>query len=226
MADMPPAASDDRTLPSGKPAHRVAWQTWHGAVFICCVPVLALVPELAVWPLSLLTPLGLFAIVVLLIPSLRQVPDWVRLGRISWMICLAMAAIIVASSAVLVGYNQLFAPDLADLARQLATLHLPFVAGLLVFALVNALLEEVIFRGILHDAFLAQTGPLPALLIQAVVFGLGHARGYPPGPAGAVLAGIYGILLGILRQRTGGLAAPTFCHIFADATIFAIVAGH
>jgi membrane protease YdiL (CAAX protease family) len=43
--------------------------------------------------------------------------------------------------------------------------------------------------------------------------------------SGAALAGLYGLLLGLLRQRSGGLAAPTFAHVFADATIFAIVTG-
>jgi hypothetical protein len=41
-----------------------------------------------------------------------------------------------------------------------------------------------------------------------------------------VLASIYGLMLGMLRTWAGGLAAPVIAHIFADATIFAIVANY
>jgi membrane protease YdiL (CAAX protease family) len=77
---------------------------------------------------------------------------------------------------------------------------------------------------VLYEAFLADWGPAVAILGTAVCFGLGHMRGYPPGPLGAVLAGGYGLALGLLRWRSGGLALSIGCHICADATIFAILA--
>lgn len=221
-----PDASDDRSRPSGEPPAHVGWQTWHGAVLIAALLAPAFVPALSAWPFYLLAPLVLYGAFVLLIAPLRHVPDWCRVGRLSPRIGLAMAIIIVISSAGLAAYDWIFSPDLQDLAGKLASLGMPFAVGILVFSSVNALLEEVIFRGILHDAFLAQFGPRAALFIQAVVFGLGHANGYPPGPAGTVLAFAYGIMLGLLRQRSGGLAAAWVCHVCADATIFIIVLGN
>lgn len=38
-----------------------------------------------------------------------------------------------------------------------------------------------------------------------------------------MLAGGWGFLLGLLRRRAGGLLAPTLAHVFADATIAALV---
>ena len=40
---------------------------------------------------------------------------------------------------------------------------------------------------------------------------------------GVVLAGVWGGMLGLLRQRAGGLLAPVLAHIVADATIATIL---
>ena len=96
------------------------------------------------------------------------------------------------------------------------------VAGF-IFAVLNAFLEELLFRGVFFFAVEAQTGAPMAVVITAALFGYGHMHGYPPGPLGAVLAGVYGLALGWLRVSTGGLGLPVLAHIAADATIFIIV---
>ena len=96
------------------------------------------------------------------------------------------------------------------------------VAGF-VFAALNAILEELVFRGVLLDALEAQWGGMVAVVTTAILFGLGHLSGYPPGRDGAILAGLYGVVLGWLRVRTGGLFLPIFAHIGADATIYGIL---
>ena len=55
-------------------------------------------------------------------------------------------------------------------------------------------------------------------------FGLGHLNGYPPGWTGAVLSGVFGLALGVLRRYSGGLLAPVIAHVSADATIISILA--
>ncbi|MDB6153237.1 MAG: family intrarane metalloprotease [Chthoniobacteraceae bacterium] len=94
----------------------------------------------------------------------------------------------------------------------------------IVFSLLNAIFEELVFRGVLYDALESQWGAWGAVVATAAMFGYGHLRGYPPGLPGVVLAGIYGLALGWLRVRTGGLGLPIAAHIAADATIFVIVA--
>jgi hypothetical protein len=116
------------------------------------------------------------------------------------------------------------APDVRELTTRLPARVLGSVvlAGML-FALVNAILEEMLFRGVLYDGVEWQCGWKAAVMITAGIFGLFHVHGYPPGPLGAAMAAIYGLVLGWLRHRTQGLLLPILAHIFADATIFGIL---
>ena len=91
------------------------------------------------------------------------------------------------------------------------------------FAILNASLEEFVFRGVLFDALEAEWGTRFSLVTTSVLFALGHLRGYPPGFGGACLAGVFGLALGAMRVRTGGLALPILAHIGADGTIYAIL---
>lgn len=95
---------------------------------------------------------------------------------------------------------------------------LPLVA--LFFALVNALAEEITFRGVLLDGLTSAIGVRAALVIQAVVFGLIHVDGLPNGSWGVLMSGIYGLLLGIIRIQARGMAAPLAAHFLADLVVF------
>ncbi len=55
--------------------------------------------------------------------------------------------------------------------------------------------------------------------MQAVAFGVAHLTGFPSGRAGALMAGGWGLLLGVLRVTSRGMAAPYAAHVAADATI-------
>lgn len=91
------------------------------------------------------------------------------------------------------------------------------------FSICNAFLEELAFRGVFYDAAESQFGTGLAILGTAALFGYGHMGGYPPGPLGAIFAGIYGLLLGWLRHVSNGLGLTLISHVAADATIFAIL---
>jgi len=125
----------------------------------------------------------------------------------------------------LIGWLAVFRPDLHDVvARYVPALPMPVLAlGALAFVVVNATLEEVIWRGVLQDHLEALHGAPAAIAIQAVSFGLQHAWGVPRGVAGVVLAGTWAVLLGLLRVRSRGLGAPIAAHVVADATIALLV---
>ena len=91
------------------------------------------------------------------------------------------------------------------------------------FSLVNAAVEEAIFRGVLQTAMESVSGPVVAVVVQAVAFGVLHIVGVPTGIVGAVMAGSWGLLLGFMRWRTRGLLAPYVAHVAADATIFCML---
>jgi membrane protease YdiL (CAAX protease family) len=201
------------------------WQALHGGLLIALLLVPAFVRPLQHWPWYLAVPLGAYLVLVAALGPLRRTVRWNRVGRLGGAVLAATGAISAVSAAALLLYDAVFRPDLEPLSRQLPLgLPLPVPVTGLLFAVVNALLEEVIFRGVLQDALAARVGTAGAVVLQAVAFGVGHAHGYPPGTVGIGLAMVYGILLGALRHRAGGLLAPWLAHVCADATIFGIVA--
>lgn len=102
-----------------------------------------------------------------------------------------------------------------------APLWLVVLVGLPVFALLNAVTEEFVFRGVLQPA-LDKVG-LPfalANVLQASAFAaLHYEMGFPNGAVGYGMVFVYGLFLGLLRRRTGGLALPIATHAIADLVI-------
>jgi len=203
------------------------WRALHGLLFVAIAAAVAFVPALHVWPLLWLVPLAAYFGLVAVVKPLRATFRPLRFGRVSTSTIAATIAITIASCLVLVAFDVLADPDTSGLAARLPINALGGViaAGVL-FSLFNAVLEELVFRGILFDAIESQWGGWVSVAATAVIFGYGHMRGYPPGSVGALLAAVYGFALGGLRLFTGGLGLPVAAHVAADATIFAIVARH
>jgi membrane protease YdiL (CAAX protease family) len=89
--------------------------------------------------------------------------------------------------------------------------------------MLNAVGEECVFRGMLLDALRTSMSSTTAVVVQAMAFGLIHFRGFPSGWVGVALAAVYGLMLGALRLRAGGMLAPVLTHVFADLTIMGII---
>jgi membrane protease YdiL (CAAX protease family) len=196
----------------------------HGALLLVLFALPIFVPGLGYWPLYAVVPLALYAVIVWTCPPLRHSVGWLRRGRLDGDILAAGAGIAVVSSVALMLWFVLLKPDVRALTAMIPAWPLWALVPLgMVFAAVNALLEEVIWRGILFDAFVAQLGNRGAVIAQAIGFGIVHAHGFPNGALGMIMAGIYGLMLGWLRLRAHGLAAPILTHICADATIFAVL---
>jgi len=212
-----PHQGDDKTLRN--------WRALHGGVYLAFLPLLAIGPPiLLTWPWVWLAPLAGYFLVVAILPPLRRTFGWLRFGTIRWVSAAVAGAIIVLTSAVLVLYQVIARPDVSALGASLPVAQLGGVvtAGI-VFAVLNATLEELVFRGVLFDAIESQWSWLTAVAVTAILFGLGHRTGYPPGLVGVFLAGLYGFALGLLRVWVGGLALPILAHIAADATIYGLL---
>jgi uncharacterized protein len=199
------------------------WRALHGIVFLGLFGFCGLTHTTRGWPWFWLVPLVSYFFLVGLIPSLRRTLTRPQAGRITIGAIVATGAIAIVSSASLVLYQIMMKADLRAIGAILPVRELGgiFIAGIL-FPLINATLEELIFRWILFDAIDSEWGWQTAVVATGVLFGLGHRSGYPPGTIGACLAAIYGMLLGLLRVQTGGLLLPVVAHIIADATIFGI----
>lgn len=180
------------------------------------------------WPAPPLLALGVYLIATRAVPALGGRPAWLAAGRIGPAEVAIAAVFAVAAVAALLIWTALARPDLADLQARLPTgLSLPLLVGTgLTFAVLNAIAEEALFRGILQDALASALRSTPlALTLQAVAFGLAHFQGFPRGWSGVALATLYGAMMGGLRLRTGGILLPILAHVVADATIFAILVG-
>ncbi|MBN1342422.1 MAG: CPBP family intramembrane metalloprotease [Phycisphaerae bacterium] len=177
------------------------------------------------WPMHLLVPLAGFAVVVGVVPQLRRSIEWPGWGRFDRVTIGLSVLTVVASSGALVLWYVLARPDVGDIRAMIPPLPrwmLPLAC--LVFAVVNALMEEAVWRWVLWTLLgRAIPGVGAVVALQAASFGLYHINGFPRGWIGVAMAGLYGLFLGLIRWRSGGLLPPVVAHVFADVTIFAIL---
>jgi membrane protease YdiL (CAAX protease family) len=200
----------------------------HAALLAALLTVPHLAPVRVPWPWDLLLALGAYALLCARVPALRASVGrlWLRRGALDRALVPWIAAVVLVASAALIAWVAVFRPDVRDVRAFVPPVHpvLLVIGGVVVFPVVNALLEEVVFRGVVYDAFESVLGRGRAPLVaQAVAFGLAHWHGFPRGVVGVGMAFVYGLMLGELRRRARGLLAPVVAHVFADATIFALV---
>ncbi|WP_420444685.1 CPBP family intramembrane glutamic endopeptidase [Candidatus Poriferisodalis sp.] len=100
-----------------------------------------------------------------------------------------------------------------------------FVSAGILTAVVAAVLEETVYRGVVQDSLERVLGSdFVPLVMQAAIFAALHfPSGILQGLTGVVLVFPYGLLLGVLRRRSGGLAVPIIAHFSTDLVIVGIV---
>lgn len=147
--------------------------------------------------------------------------SWLRRGRNTPETLWLLLATIVITAIALTVWQQVFNGQLPDVYRNAALGRPVWMIAVAAtgFAVLNAGVEEAIFRGVLQTSLQQFVGPITAIAVQAAAFGLLHVAGIPSGAVGALMAGAWGALLGVLRYRTRGILAPYVAHIAADVTI-------
>lgn len=90
-------------------------------------------------------------------------------------------------------------------------------------ALVNSLVEELIFRVAVIQALEATWPAVAISAASAVLFGVPHYFGKPGGPVGVLLAGFMGWLLTASILQTGGIGWAWFIHFVLDVVILVMV---
>jgi membrane protease YdiL (CAAX protease family) len=89
-----------------------------------------------------------------------------------------------------------------------------------VLSLVNAIVEETVFRGIIQTELSAIFNIYIAIFLQAFLFAAFHyAGGFPNGVMGFAMTFVYACALGVMRFKVKGLLAPIITHWMADLTI-------
>jgi len=176
------------------------------------------------WQLAMAVALGLHAATAWSSRGVIPPPELGPRGRLPTLATLGVGGVTPLG---LLGWLAVARPDLSGVVQAYVP-SLPLgalILGGVLFAVVNATLEEIVWRGVFQRGLEAALGPALALGLQAVSFGVAHAHGVPSGGLGVVLAGAWAVLLGLLRRASGGLLAPIVAHFVADATIAAMVLG-
>jgi len=201
------------------------WNTVHLGILLCSLTLFSLIPGTRRWPLTILVPVLLYWALLQSFRPLRLTATWLRTGHSTLPIWIVAGIVAVGSAVSLLLWFKLARPDV----KWEAGLIPSWSPGRLVllglgFALFNAAVEEMIWRGVIFDA-LERTGlpTAPVVLMQAVSFGIVHLHGFPSGSLGILLASVYGTILGLLRAQTRGLLVPFVTHAVTDSSIFGIL---
>lgn len=176
-------------------------------------------------PFALLRVIGavvVLASVVLILRIVRRDPSEIGLRWPSrpWLLASVAVLPLVGVAAVVLGpimAKPFFGP-VSSISPDPWTL-LPA----LMFAIANASMEEVAYRGALLRWLTPVTGVASALALQALVFGLAHGAGTDftgsPLPVMAATAAA-GLILGALALRTRSLLLPIAIHVALDMPVF------
>lgn len=177
------------------------------------------------WPVPLIVPLAVYACIRLRQPEKTGFKWWP--SKYEWRASTCFYSILGASSATfgLFVWYSVLSPDLSLFTALIPHLSLWIIitAGI-AFYCINAAVEEWIFRGILFKELSSERVSTEwIILLQAISFGCLHWQGIPGGKAGVILSGLYGVIQGWIRWKSGGLLAPWISHLVADLVIFSLV---
>ncbi|HSA07029.1 MAG TPA: type II CAAX endopeptidase family protein [Candidatus Gastranaerophilales bacterium] len=75
------------------------------------------------------------------------------------------------------------------------------------------IVEEFFFRGFMQPAIIKKTGVFSGILITALIFGLSHFQ-YMDYTAAIISVTAIGLILGIVRYKTGSVMPGIFAHFF------------
>ncbi|MFW6181710.1 MAG: CPBP family intramembrane glutamic endopeptidase [Spirochaetota bacterium] len=173
------------------------------------------------WLFNLLIATAVYLVVLLLFTGLKDETGWLKPGNVDRLTAVLIGGVVAASAASLLLWSSIVEPDFTQYLAIIPRVGLPLlIAGVAGYSVCNAVLEEVLFRGVFWDGLeKVMSSTAVILVLQAVFFGLRHYHGVPSGFVGMGLSFCYGLVLGVLRVRSGGLAAPIAAHVFADTTI-------
>lgn len=150
----------------------------------------------------------------------RPAMPWLRRGRVDRVTLVLGGGTIVVTAVALSLFALLAGPEVSSYLAMLRSVPTWLaILGVVGFALVNPVWEEILFRGVLQHELEQTVGRWPAVVVQAVLFGLVHLYGFPSGWLGVLMAATWGFGLGLIRIRTGGIVATYVVHVFANLTI-------
>ncbi|MGU7999703.1 CPBP family intramembrane glutamic endopeptidase [Streptococcus suis] len=96
----------------------------------------------------------------------------------------------------------------------------PFPIFLLIVGIIGPIVEELFYRKFLQDSLKNILNPWLAIVLQGLIFGLGHAKSLDSSEIINTIPQICsGIYLGYLYHRTGNLCYPMLVHCAGNLSI-------
>jgi membrane protease YdiL (CAAX protease family) len=175
--------------------------------------------------LIFLLPLIVATLIILPFKATRRALGWLRIGtidRLSWILLGVTSIVSVVALLVWAYWTDNLGLGIKNMqAFSQYPLWLMVAVVVPVFALINAALEEAVYRGILQQGLMhVLTNNALILILQASAFAAAHfAAGFPNGAMGYLMVFTWGSMLGYLRIRTNGMLIPYLAHVMADLVI-------
>jgi uncharacterized protein len=172
------------------------------------------------WPLYLFIPLGAYVLIALSIRRMRYTAPRIEIGSLDRDVLGLTVVAALGSSALFVVVCKAYHVSFIGFAQQLPRWNpVLLIIICLLGSFINSCLEELIWRGIVYGAFAARMAIGLAIFLQALGFSFEHMFFIPLQSLGMCLAFVFGMILGWLRHRTGGLGAPILAHYAMDLTL-------
>gem|GEM_PF-2605115 len=176
-------------------------------------------------------PVLLFLIPLLLLslllchPEAKKLFDWLQLGKLhtaDWILVITGSILSAAALLAWAHWSHYFGAGYIIMRQLNQYSAILIIASIMVFAFINALTEEAIYRGVIQTGLmkLFNSNWLIPIILQAQIFAAIHYKmGFPNGKVGFAMAFLYGCFLGYLRVKTKGLLASSLIHISSDCCI-------
>lgn len=81
------------------------------------------------------------------------------------------------------------------------------------FAVLAPIIEELVFRGLIHSTLIQKYSPLKTILLSALIFTLFH-QAYSHIPIALLYVALLGVFYGYLRLRSGSIYSGMAGHLF------------
>jgi membrane protease YdiL (CAAX protease family) len=149
---------------------------------------------------------------------------YLRVGTFGRAFVIGIAGLVLFSVLIGIILSGSYVPRLLPTHGTLTLSHsLALTPALLVLALSNGFLEELLYRGLFLKKYTAFFGPVLANVVQAVIFAYSHfGVSYTPSVLLFIVVFVFplGLLTGYLMQSSKGILAGSLFHVGADMPIY------